>query len=188
MKNSLKYSLFALMLALSSCKVSKDIETPNQVPDNFRESATTDSTSIGDIEWKAFFSEPTLQTLIDSAVNRNNDLLVAQKNIEIAQLQFRQSKWGNVPNLNLQVGANSSNPSENSFNGLNLNQALGQNHIDDFTASLGLSWEADIWGKIRSQKKSALAQYLQSEEAKKALQTTIVATVANGFYNLLMLE
>ena len=188
MKNSLKYSLFALMLALSSCKVSKDIETPNQVPDNFRESATTDSTSIGDIEWKAFFSEPTLQTLIDSAVNRNNDLLVAQKNIEIAQLQFRQSKWGNVPNLNLQVGANSSNPSENSFNGLNLNQALGQNHIDDFTASLGLSWEADIWGKIRSQKKSALAQYLQSEEAKKALQTTIVATVANGFYNLLMLD
>jgi NodT family efflux transporter outer membrane factor (OMF) lipoprotein len=65
---------------------------------------------------------------------------------------------------------------------------LGQHHIDDFSAGGTLSWEADIWGKIRSRKKSALASYLQTAEAKKALQTTIVANVAKGYYDLLMLD
>jgi NodT family efflux transporter outer membrane factor (OMF) lipoprotein len=71
---------------------------------------------------------------------------------------------------------------------MNLNQALGQKHIDDYSAGVSLSWEADIWGKIRNQKKGAYAGYLQSEEVKKALQTNIVANVSKGYYNLLMLD
>jgi NodT family efflux transporter outer membrane factor (OMF) lipoprotein len=51
-----------------------------------------------------------------------------------------------------------------------------------------LSWEADIWGKIKNQKSKALAEYLQTTEARKALQTTIVSGVADGYYNLLMLD
>ena len=74
------------------------------------------------------------------------------------------------------------------LHGKNLGQALGQNHIDDYSAGASLSWEADIWGKIRNQKKGAFAGYLQSEEVKKALQTTIVANVSKGYYNLLMLD
>lgn len=178
-----------LLVLLTSCKLSKDTATPKDaLPETYREVTSTDTTSVGDVEWKSFFTEPTLQALISNAVAKNNDLLVAQKNIEIAQLQFRQTKWNNVPNFNLQVGATSTNPSANSLNGISLSQFLGQNHIDDFTASVGLSWEADIWGKIKNRKRSALAQYLQTEEAKKALQTTIASTVAKGFYNLLMLD
>jgi multidrug efflux system outer membrane protein len=189
MKKYITASAITLMVLLSSCKVSKDTAIPKDaLPETYREVTSTDTTSIGDVEWKTFFTEPTLQALINNAVTKNNDLLVAQKNIEIAQLQFRQTKWNNIPNLNLQVGATSTNPSANSLNGVSLSQFLGQNHIDDFTASVGLSWEADIWGRIKNTKRSALAQYLQTEEAKKALQTTIVATVAKGFYNLLMLD
>src|SRR5690606_11990549 len=135
-----------------------------------------------------FFSEKDLIQLIDSAVTRNNDLQIATKNIEIAQFRFTQSKWGNVPQANLLVNASTSNPSDNSFTGMNLNQALGQKHIDDYSAGVSLSWEADIWGKIRNQKKGAFASYLQSEEVKKALQTTVVANVSKGYYNLLMLD
>jgi len=51
-----------------------------------------------------------------------------------------------------------------------------------------LSWEADIWGKIRNQQSRALAGYLQTEEARKAVQTNIVAGVSEGYYNLLMLD
>jgi NodT family efflux transporter outer membrane factor (OMF) lipoprotein len=126
--------------------------------------------------------------LIDSAVTRNNDLQIATKNIEIAQYRFTQSKWGNVPQANLFVTANTNNPSDNSFTGRTLDQALGAKHIDDFSTGVSLSWEADIWGKIKNQKKGAFASYLQSEEVKKALQTTIVANVSNGYYNLLMLD
>jgi multidrug efflux system outer membrane protein len=71
---------------------------------------------------------------------------------------------------------------------MNLNQALGVKHIEDYSAGVSLSWEADIWGKIRNQKKGAYAGYLQSAEVKKALQTNIVANVSKGYYNLLMLD
>jgi multidrug efflux system outer membrane protein len=179
-----------LITTIISCKVSKDIETPKDaLPENFRNASVSgDTTSIGDLEWKNFFTEKDIIQLIDSAVAKNNDLLIAQKNIEIAQYRFTQSKWGNVPQVNLGVTASTSNPSDNSFTGKNLNQALGQNHINDFNAGATLSWEADIWGKIKNQKKGAFANYLQSEEVKKALQTTIVANVSKGYYNLLMLD
>ncbi|KQW99691.1 TolC family protein [Flavobacterium sp. Root420] len=179
-----------LITTLISCSVSKDIETPKDaLPENFRNaSVSKDTTSIADLEWKNFFTEKDIIKLIDSAVVRNNDLQIATKNIEIAQYRFTQSKWGNVPQVNLSVTASSSNPSDNSFTGKNLNQALGQKHIDDFSAGATLSWEADIWGKIKNQKKGAYAEYLQSEEVKKALQTNIVANVSKGYYNLLMLD
>lgn len=179
-----------LIITFISCKVSKDIETPKDAfPENFRNaSVSKDTASIGDLQWKNFFTEKDIIQLIDSAVARNNDLQIATKNIEIAQYRFTQSKWGNVPQANLFVNANTSNPSDNSFTGMNLNQALGVKHIEDYSAGVSLSWEADIWGKIKNQKKGAFASYLQSEEVKKALQTTIVANVSSGYYNLLMLD
>lgn len=179
-----------LITTILSCTVSKDIETPKDAfPENFRNaSVSKDTTSIGDLEWKNFFTEKDIIQLIDSAVIRNNDLQIATKNIEIAQYRFTQSKWGNVPQANLFVNASTSNPSDNSFTGMNLNQALGVKHIEDYSTGVSLSWEADIWGKIKSQKKEAFASYLQSEEVKKALQTTIVANVSKGYYNLLMLD
>lgn len=192
MKNYItKIVMIAILITtIISCKVSKDIETPKDAfPENFRNaSVSKDTTSIADLEWKNFFTEKDIIQLIDSAVARNNDLQIATKNIEIAQYRFTQSKWGNVPQVNLNVSASTSNPSDNSFTGKNLGQALGQNHIDDYSAGATLSWEADIWGKIKNQKKGAYAGYLQSEEVKKALQTTIVANVSKGYYNLLMLD
>ncbi|UUW08204.1 TolC family protein [Flavobacterium plurextorum] len=192
MKNHItKIVMIAILITtLISCKVSKDIETPKDAfPENFRNaSVSSDTSSIADVEWKNFFTEKDIIKLIDSAVAKNNDLQIAEKNIEIAHYRFTQSKWGNVPQVNLLVNASTSNPSDNSFTGKNLGQALGQNHIDDFSAGASLSWEADIWGKIRNQKKGAYAEYLQSAEVKKALQTNIVANVSRGYYNLLMLD
>ncbi|MDI5888308.1 TolC family protein [Flavobacterium yafengii] len=186
-----KFVMVVIMITtIISCNVSKNIETPKDAfPENFRNaSVSTDTISIGDLEWKNFFIEKYITQLIDSAITRNNNLQIATKNIEIAQFRFTQSKWGNIPQANLFVNASTSNPSDNSFTGKNLSQALGQNHIDDYSAGISLSWEADIWGKIRNQKKGAYAEYLQSEEVKKALQTTIVANVSSGYYNLLMLD
>src|SRR6202012_4100676 len=85
--------------------------------------------------------------------------------------------------------ANTTRPSDNSLDGLSLAQDnINTKHIEDYSANLSLSWEADIWGKIRNQNKSALAAYLQTAEAKKLVQTNIVADVSEGYYNLLMLD
>ncbi len=189
MKNIL-YSA-AFLLLLSACNVSKDVQTPKPaLPDTFRNAAaTTDTTSIGDIQYRSFFADPTLQTLIDSAIIRNYDMQIAVKNIEASQLLFKQVKWNNVPQVDLNVSANSSRPSDNSLDGLSLAQDnIGTKHIETYQADISLSWEADIWGKIRSQSKLAFANYLQTQEAKKLIQTNIVASVSQGYYNLLMLD
>ncbi|WPU91372.1 TolC family protein [Mucilaginibacter sabulilitoris] len=183
--------LILLTLVVSACKVSKDVATPKpELPVAFRNSATTaDSSSIADIQWKSFFTDATLQKLIDSAIAKNYDMQIAVKNIEASQLLFKQVKWNYVPELNLNVTANTNRPSDNSVTGLSLTQYnIGTKHIEDYNANLGLTWEADIWGKIRNQSRSALAQYLQTNEAKKAIQTNIVAGVSQGYYNLLMLD
>jgi multidrug efflux system outer membrane protein len=159
-----------------------------ELPESYRNTTATDTTNIADIKWKSFFSETDLVALIDIALAKNNNLQIAEKNITIANLQYKQAKLGNIPQVNAFVNATTSRLSENSLNGININNSLGKNHIEDFSAGLNLSWEADIWGKIKNQKKSALAGYMQTTEAKKALQTSVVAAVSNGFYDLLMLD
>jgi len=189
MKNIL-YSA-AFLLLLSACNVSKDVKTPKPtLPDTFRNAAATkDTTSIGDIKYSSFFADPTLQKLIDSAIARNYDMQIAVKNIEASRLLFKQVKWNNVPQVDLNVTASTDRPADNSLDGLSLAQYnIGTNHIENYQADISLSWEADIWGKIRSQSKLAFANYLQTQEARKLIQTNIVASVSQGYYNLLMLD
>jgi multidrug efflux system outer membrane protein len=183
------YVSVALLFILESCKVSKNIATPTDTtPQAFRGVAKVDSSSIASLKIAEFFKDQTILQLIDTALIRNLDVQVALKNIESAELLFKQSKLGNLPIVNLQLSASSNRPSDNSLNGLSTSQFLGTKHIEDYNAVLGLSWEADIWSKIKSQKQAALATYLQTSEAKKALQTRIVANVAQGYYQLLMMD
>ncbi|MGN7204621.1 efflux transporter outer membrane subunit [Pedobacter sp. SAFR-022] len=179
--------LFSALVA--GCKVSKDVPVPTTaIPETFRGAQPKDSSSIAALPLKAFIREPDIQRLIDTALIRNYDLQLAMKNIEASELLFKQSRLGNLPVINMQITASSNRPSDNSLNGLSTSQFLGTRHIEDFNAGLGLSWEADIWRKIKNQQKSALAGYLQTAEARKALQTRIVANVAQGFYQLMMMD
>jgi multidrug efflux system outer membrane protein len=185
-----KFKLYAfIVLVLYACKITKDINiTEAPVAESFRDVTTTDTTSIADVQWKDFFTDPVLQGLIDSALIKNYDMQLAVKNIEQAQLAANQVKWDYIPAASVNLAAGSTRPSDNSLNGLSLSQFLKKTHIEDFNANVSLSWEADIWGKIRNKQKSALAQYLQTGEAKKAIQTNIIAQVSQGYYNLLMLD
>ncbi len=180
-----------ILVILSACNVSKNVETPKPaLPDNFRNTANvSDTINIADMEWKNFFTDPELQKLIDSAIVKNYDMQIALKNIEASQLLFNQVKWNYVPQADLNVTANTTRPSDNSLDGLSLSQAgIKTKHIEDYSANVTVSWEADIWGKIRNQSKAALAAYLQTVEAKRAIQTNIVSSVSQGYYNLLMLD
>lgn len=183
------FVLILLLFVVTACKVSKDMVAPTpDLPQNFRNATASEANSIADIPWKNFFDESSLQKLIENAIAKNYDMQLALKNIEAAQLLLKQTKWAYLPDARLQVTANSNRPSDNSLNGLSAKQFLGKMHVEDYSANIALSWEADIWGKIKNQRASALAAYLQTDEAKKAIQTNIVASVAQGFYNVLMLD
>ncbi|HXB10200.1 MAG TPA: efflux transporter outer membrane subunit [Puia sp.] len=185
----IRTAALVLLAGLGACKVSKDVAPPAaDVPGQFRSSTTTDTTSVASLPWKSFFADPILQQLIDSAIVRNYDMQVALKNIQSAQLTLGQSKLGYWPDVNFNATYNFNRPSDNSINGQFLPQIAGHKYQEDYNVNVGLSWELPIWGKIKSQQSRALAQYLQSAEAKKTLQTNIVEGVADGYYNLLMLD
>ncbi|MGM8363519.1 TolC family protein [Flavobacterium sp. ARAG 55.4] len=176
-----------------SCSVQKYEQPEVDLPDTFRNDDTSvqkDSASnIALINYKEFFKDPVLVNLIDQAVQNNYDMQIALKQIEFASLGYKQSKWANVPTVNATVAAaNISRPSDNSLNGLSLGQFLGQKYIEDYSTSVNISWEADIWGKIKGAKEEVLADYLKTQEAAKAVKTRLVSEVVTGYYNLLMLD
>ncbi|QNK61371.1 efflux transporter outer membrane subunit [Pedobacter sp. PAMC26386] len=183
------YTALLVVLVLGACKVSKDVPLPvNAAPEKFRGSVSTDTVSIAALPYKEFFKEETIRNLIDTAIRNNYDMQIALKNMEAAALLFKQSKFGNVPELNLKVNASTSRPSDNSLNGLQIGQFSNSSHIEDYSVTGGLSWEADIWRKIANQRNAAGAAFMQSAEVKKAVQTRLVSNIAQSFYRLIMLD
>lgn len=190
MKKYFKITVTAnILLIIIGCTVSKDLKTPApELPSTFRNALTEDTMSIASVPWKEFYKDQILQKLIDSTIIRNYDMQIALKNVEESQLRLKQSKWNNVPVVGLNITSSITNPSNSSLNGMSTSQFLGTNHLEDYTTGVSLSWEADIWGKIRSKNKVALASYLLTNEARKAIQTELIANVTQGYYNLIMLD
>lgn len=177
------------ILVLAGCKVGKDYQRPQvELPQQFNSQSFADTSSIADITWKDFFADATLRDLITRGITYNNDLQIAIKRIDISQAQVKQAKMLQLPEVNLQVSGQINRPSDNSLNGLSTSTFLGKSYVENYQVLASISWEADIWGKIRRQKETTLAQYLQTQEAAKAVQTQIVASIAQGYYNLLMLD
>ncbi len=183
------------LLALSCVSRREGIRPDYGVPDAFRvvdthseATAEADSTSIAQLEWRQFFTDTTLQGIIDSVLARNYDMQVALNTIKVSEAYLKQARAAWLPTVQADVSANTSRPSENSLNGLSLGNFLGTNHIEDYTAALGASWEIDVWGKIRRQREASLAAYLQSNEAVKSVQTSLISASAAAYYNLLMLH
>lgn len=187
-KSSLILSLSLIVLS-SACRMGKEYQQPElELPKQFSSVSFADTSSIADIEWKKFFTNPELQGLIEKGITYNHDLLVAIKRIDVAQLRVTQSKALQLPQVNFGINGQISRPSNNSLNGISLKNFIGSSYVENYSAGITISWEADIWGRIRGQKEIALTEYLQTREAAKAVQTQLVADIAQGYFNLLMLD
>jgi NodT family efflux transporter outer membrane factor (OMF) lipoprotein len=188
--NNKKYSiLFLFLIFILSCRVGKEYQRPQlELPTQFSGISFSDTSSIADIEWKNFFTNAALQNLIEKGITYNHDLLLAIKRIDIAQQQLKQAKLLQLPEVDLRATGSVSRPSDNSLNGISLKTFLGKSYVENYSAAINLSWEVDIWGKIRGQKEATLAEYLETYEGAKAVQTQVVANIAQGFFNLLMLD
>ncbi|MDR2274732.1 MAG: efflux transporter outer membrane subunit [Sphingobacterium sp.] len=192
-KRNCQYCLVfaATVIAMNACRIPQYNGAEIKQIDHFRNqdnAAETDS-SIAKVSYRDFFKDEMLVELLDSALKKNNDLNVALKQIEFASEGYKQSKWLNVPlvNANLaNVGIN--RPSGNSMNGMMASQFMGQKYTMDYTSSVQISWEADIWGKLKGQKQESLVDFLKTQEAARAIKTRLVAEVVQGYYNLLLLD
>ncbi len=179
----------AVAVVLSACTVGKKYTRPElNMPDSFRErpvAVTGDSVLL---PWKTFFKEPVLVALIEKALAKNNDVAVAMMTMQQLDLNYKQAKLGLMPTLDLSVGANRNWLSKNSLNGSLSEQFIGTSYLDDYSATIRLSWEADIWGKAKMQKQVALSNYFAQKENLSALRTRVIAQVAQAYYNLISLD
>ncbi|HEY1167061.1 MAG TPA: efflux transporter outer membrane subunit [Chitinophaga sp.] len=182
--------IFLIVVVLAACRVGRNYERPAlALPGQFNSTGPVPSdSSIAGVEWRQYFKDPVLVSLIDTTLKGNYDLQLALKNIQSAQEYVKQAKVGWLPTVNIQANASTSYPSKNSLNGISLSSFLKTDHIEDYNLVANLSWEIDVWGKIKRQKEAALADYLNSFEGARAVQTQLVADVANSYYNLLMLD
>jgi NodT family efflux transporter outer membrane factor (OMF) lipoprotein len=181
------YLMLITTLAFTSC-VTKKYQQPGMDAHGnlYRDTVVTDSTSIANLPYQQLFTDTILQNLITEGIRENLDLKTAIERINEAQARLQQSKAAFFPSVDanatatraLASGAAQNLPSGFAFP---LTSTIYQ-------ARVSTSWEADIWGKFGSAKRSALANYLQSDAAKRAVQTQLIADIANNYYKLLSLD
>ena len=176
-----------LSVMLQSCFVAKQYTRPQlDTHKLYRNVTTTDSSTLGQLKWKELFTDTHLQLLIDEALENNLDLKMAMQRVNAAQAYYKQGKAGYLPTLSLQATGGKVNVSDRSFSGV----AAGGNgpSYDNYQLNGVLSWEADIWGKIRSGKRATQASLLQSEAGYRAVQTRLIASMASAYYQLVALD
>ena len=174
--------IIAALTVLSSCKVAQRYEGPGLSTQNlYRDANSADTTTIADIPWRQFFNDAALQKLIQEGISNNLDLKIALTRIQQSEAYYKQSQAAFLPGLNANANV-----------ALNkLSDAQGGNFINNsrvYQLGLSTSWEADIWGKLSSSRRASLATLLQNQAYSRAVQTGIVATVANYYYTLLALD
>ena len=171
--------LFVLIIFLSSCKVLQPYKQPDVLSKEklFRDLAINDSTNIADMPWRSLFTDKLLQNLIEEAIKNNPDLQIAITRMKKAEANFKQSKAALFPSLNLNADASYQN-----------NDAAVAGVPATYQFSGTASWEADIWGRLRSAKRANLSLFLESEAYKRAVQTRLIANVAINYYTLLAFD
>lgn len=155
---------------------------------------STDTTSIADVNWKDYFKDPILVALIDTAIHNNPEIPIALQQIEIASNRVRARNSELFPSVSAgggigleKVGRYTSQGAGDASADITPGKTVPE-HLPDMMLGLRTSWEVDIWGKLKSAKKSAYAKYLQSIEGKNFVITNLVAEVANTYYELLALD
>ncbi|PST84937.1 hypothetical protein C7T94_02105 [Pedobacter yulinensis] len=183
-----KYTLlFMLLLLGAGACVTRQYERP-AVPDKglYRDVQSADTNSIGQMRWDSLFTDPVLQSLVREGLEKNLDLRSAMERIKSADAALRQSRAAFLPSLSADVSVADNKQSRAALNfppGININL-----ETQTYRAQLSTSWEADIWGKLSSGRRAALATLLQTEAAKRAIQTQLISNIANNYYALLALD
>lgn len=165
--------------AFSSCSIYRNYERPEDLPvDSLYRVDTAsmeDSVSLGDISWEDLFTDPKLQDLIRLGLENNTDMQVAYLRVEQAKAQLTASKLSFLPSLNF-------NPSGT------VSSIDGAKATKTYELPVQASWEINLFGNLRNAKKNTQATLLQNEAYAQAVRSELIASIANHYYSLLMLD
>jgi outer membrane protein TolC len=180
----LRYIFFVLLITLvvASCKVTHSYQSPDvSTTGLYRDSVSADTNTIANLRWNEVFTDPALQSLVREGINRNLDLRIAFTRVEQAQAFYLQSGAAFLPTINGNTSIARSK--------FSAGQGFGARpSITQYQFGLTSGWEADIWGRLAANRRASLANFLQSEAAVRAVQTSVVSSIANFYYLLLALD
>jgi multidrug efflux system outer membrane protein len=176
----------AAAMVLAGCSLIPTYERPAApVPAAYpgaqpASSAQSPQSPASTLAWQDFFTDPRLGKLIETALANNRDLRVSVLNIEQARAQFQIQRSAQFPALDLTGSGSRSSP--------NALQAVGVGGsvASSYSVNLGITaWELDFFGRVASLKEQALAQFLATEESRKAAQISLIGAVASGWLTLM---
>ncbi len=174
--------LSLVSILLSSCTLAPNYIRPtipiNKIVHEDKNNVTQDEKIKKKLAWKNYFKSPTLQNLIQQALDNNRNLHIAALNIEVARATYRVEKTNLIPQIN--IGASLSRqkiPSD----------IKGSAYIaTQYNANLAnTAYEIDFFGRIKSLNKVALGKYLATKEAHNIVKISLIAETANAYLKLL---
>jgi multidrug efflux system outer membrane protein len=184
-----------LALAVGACKLPALVQRDeNRTTPATYVGTTTDSTNIARTRWKQFFTDPNLVVLIDSALQRNQELNITRQELELARNEIRARTGDYMPSVSIGAGADIAKPGRYTLQGATEEKVLIQDDranptpLANYQVGLSASWEVDIWRKLRNARKSAATRYLASIEGRNFMITNLIAEIANSYYELLALD
>ena len=185
-------ALLLAALLLPGCLVGPDYHRPDvEVPAEWR-TGPGGPTSLGELAWWEVFNDPTLQELIRSALVANRDVQVAVGRVFEARAQLGVARAALGPQLGAGASYANTRPySENSFFVRSFPSTPSGPIVpegDDYRASVDLTFELDLWGRLRRGTEAARAELLANEDNWRAILTTLVADVARTYFDLLELD
>ena len=131
--------------------------------------------TVDSIGWRSVFTEPQLVTLIETALERNADLRTANLNVVQAEAQLRAARLSLLPSLTVDAEGN-------------LQTTKGQATQKTYSIPVTMQWEVDLAGRLRGEKRAAVANYWSTAETERAVRLQLIAAVATHYYQLVMMD
>lgn len=180
MKMKFAYYTFILLWAvclMTGCSIYKPYSRPEvQTEGLYRDlEETRDTASIATLGWRNLFSDKNLQALIEKGLERNTNLRVAHIRVKAAEAVLMNARLSYLPSVVLTP--------DGSISGTE-----GAKAIKTYNLAASASWEIDLFGKVTNAKREALAALERSRAYRQAVETQLIATIANSYYMLLMLD
>lgn len=185
----MRYTVLVLCTALlSSCGIFKNYERPADITaDGIYGDAQSGEKGLGDLEWRQLFTDPTLQALIEKALAQNSNMRQADLRIEEAQNNLKAARLAFAPSLAFTPSGTISGIID-PYDRDRYKAVMGNGASKTYSFPLALNWQIDCFGTLRNTKKGREVAVEHMKSVRQAVQTALVANVANLYYTLAMLD
>jgi outer membrane protein, multidrug efflux system len=173
-------------LLLAGCAIGPDYKRPAVAkPETFRGQATAEAASFADAPWWEVFQDPVLKGLIEEAMRANYDARIAAARVHEARANLRVARSDLFPSLDYDAAVGRARIP---LGGLNLFNGTDHRTDDFFAGTMTMSWELDIWGRVRRSNEAARATLFSTEDARRGVWLTLVSDLAQAYFQLLALD